>query len=177
MRQKKPSLRNARFIGYVASSIDGRISLAAKKRPDWTSAEDWKFFQNKLALSDAVVVGRNTYEAAKTRLQKRNTYVLSSKVKNPVRRGHVTFVNPKRTDIATLLKGYKNVAVIGGARVYQEMLDKNLLDELYLTIEPLVFGRGTPMFAGGSKTRKFKLVSVKKLNATGSILLRYQVIR
>jgi len=169
--------RKARFIAYVASSIDGRISLTAKKRPDWTSPEDWAFFQKKLGKADAVVVGRNTYEAAKTRLRARNTYVFSSKVTEVVRRGTVTFLNPARIDIADMLKDYKTIAVIGGGRVYQAMLNKGLLDELYVTIEPLVFGRGVEMFKGGSKAHAMKLLSVKRLNAKGTLLLRYQAIR
>lgn len=176
MKQARQPRPKARFSAYVAASIDGRISLTARKRPDWTSAEDWKFFQRKLAEADAVVVGRNTYETAKARLKKRNTYVLSSKVKAPVRRGTVTFLNPATADIAKILSGYKRIAVIGGGRVYQTMLDKKLLDELYVTIEPLVFGRGVEMFKGGSKTHRLKLVSVKKLNSKGTLLLHYRVV-
>lgn len=175
MKQARQSLRKTHFIAYVATSIDGRISLEKRKLPDWTSDEDWKFFQRELAKADAVVTGRNTYLSAESRLKKRTTFVLSSRVKNTLKKGTVTFVNPKHQTLKKLFSEYKTVAIVGGARVYQTMLDNGLLDELYVTIEPLVFGRGVSMFSDGSKTKRFELVSVKKLNTKGTILLRYSL--
>lgn len=162
-----------KFIAYIATSIDGRISVASKVLPNWTSKEDWEFFQKGLSKADAVVVGRNTYEVARERLQKRNTFVLSSKPKTLTRRGSVTFVNPKKVDLKELFKEYKTVAVIGGGQVYQSMLDFGLLDEMYVTIEPVILGRGPQMFVGGTKNSFLKLQSIKKLNARGTILLHY----
>ena len=162
-----------KFIAYIAGSIDGRISVAEKVLPDWTSKEDWKFFQHGLGKADVVVVGRNTYGVVPDRLQKRITFVLSSKPKTITRRGSVTFVNPKKVNLKELFKEYKTVAIIGGGQVYQTMLDLGLLDEIYITIEPVILGRGPQMFVGGTKNIFFKLQSIKKLNARGTILLHY----
>ncbi|MBP6946008.1 MAG: dihydrofolate reductase [Candidatus Pacebacteria bacterium] len=175
MKPKTQPLSKTRFVAYVATSIDGRISLEKRRLPDWTSKEDWKFFQSELAHADAVVVGRNMYLSAQSRLQKRTTFVLSSRVKNTLRKGTVTFVNPACQNLKKLFSVYKTVAIVGGARVYQTMLDSNLLHELYVTIEPLVFGRGVSMFSDGVKTNRFELVSVKKLNTKGTLLLHYNL--
>lgn len=171
----KPPQYKTRYIAYVASSIDGRISLSNSHPPDWTSKEDWQFFQKSLSKADAVVVGRNTYEEASDRLDKRNTFVLTSTVKSTKSLGSVTFVNPAKVNIAKLLDKYRNIAVIGGGPVYRYMLEKRLLDEIYITIEPLVFGRGKTMFSGGGQTFAAKLISIKKLNAQGTVLLHYQI--
>lgn len=167
---------NTRFIAYVAASIDGRISLTTQKRPDWTSTEDWKFFQKELGKADAVVVGRNTYLAAKARLQKRNTFVFTSTIQKTQTKDGATFVNPQHTDLAKLFREYERIAIVGGSRVYRTMLQNNLLDELYVTLEPLIFGRGTEMFSGGKSTAHMKLMVVKKLNTSGTLLLRYKKI-
>ncbi len=179
MIKAKPNPRRrehkTRYVGYVVATVDGRISLTRKSRPDWTSPEDWRFFQGELAKADAIVVGRNTYESVKSQLRKRATYVLSTRLKTTREKGSVIFVNPARVDVRKLLARHRTVAVVGGARVYQWMLDKGLLDELYVTIEPLVFGRGKEMFSGGTKTKHLRLVSVRKLNRRGTLLLRYVV--
>lgn len=164
-----------RFVGFVASSIDGRISLAKSARPDWTSKEDWQFFQKSLKAYDAVVVGRNTFRAAEKQLRRRNTFVLSRKVSKIKKEGSVTFVHPGKHDLAKLLNAYKKIAVLGGSGVYQFMLARTMLDELYVTLEPLIFGRGTPMFHGGSKTYRLMLRSVRRLNKKGTLLLHYAV--
>ncbi len=163
----------AKYIAYVAASIDGRISITKKTKPNWTSKEDWQFFQKALSKAEAVVVGRNTYEVVPERLQKRVTFVLSSKPKTFTRRGTVTFVNPKTVNLKDLFAEYKTVAIIGGGQVYQTMLDLGLINELYVTIEPIILGRGKNMFVGGSKNIPFILKSIKKLNSSGTLLLHY----
>lgn len=172
MSQKSSQLKT-RYIAYIAVTIDGRISLSHTSKPDWTSKEDWEFFQHGLAQAGAVVVGRNTYNVAAERLRKRNTFVLTSRVKKTLRKGTVTFVNPKNVDLRNIFSIYKTIAVIGGSSVYQHMLEHDMLDELYLSIEPIIFGRGIEMFVGGNENKKMKLVSVKKLNKQGTILLHY----
>lgn len=173
---KKHQRRKTRFVGYAATTVDGRISLAKRSMPDWTSEEDWRFFQSELAKADAVVVGRNTYLAAASRLRKRNAFVFSGRISAMTRRGSVTFVNPHKTDLGVLFGEYKTVAVLGGARVYSEMLRQGLFDELYVTIEPWVFGRGQTLLTDGKSPFQLKLMSVKRLNKRGSLLLHYRVL-
>lgn len=175
MKQECRSSNKTRFIAFVAASVDGRISLAKRTFPDWTSKEDWRFLQKSLARVDAVIVGRNTYQTVVVRLRKRNTFVLSSRVKKTRRIGTVTFVNPARVNFVELFKDYKTVAVLGGGMVYGFMLEEGLLDEIFVTIEPLIFGRGKAMFVNGPRTAHLNLLSVKKLNRAGTILLHYQI--
>jgi len=175
--KKNLKLPKTRYVAYVASSVDGRISLGGKGKPDWTSSDDWKFFQGELTKFEAFVAGRNTFEAVETRLSRRNTFVLSSRVKEINNRGKVSFVNPKTVNLRKLFGQYENVAVLGGATAYQTMLDENLIDEIYVTVEPLIFGRGREMFVGGSKNTRLQLLSSRKLNRQGTILLHYQVLR
>ena len=175
MRPQHLPRRKTRFVALVAASIDGRISLSEKTLPRWTSKEDWRFFQRSLSRTDAVVVGRNTYRAAAKRLRKRDTFVLSSRLRAMVRRGSVTFVNPANVNLTSLLAKYKTVAVLGGGAVYRFMLESGLLDEIFITVEPLIFGRGKEMFAGGTRTTRFSFLSAKRLNRTGTFLLHYQI--
>ncbi len=175
--KRKTKLNKTQFIGFVAASVDGRIALDNKTPQAWTSKEDWEFFQDAISRFDAVVVGRTTYENARKRLQKRNTYVFSSKAKGVEKREGVTFVNPEKTDLSAIFAQYGKVAILGGSVAYQTMVDKNLFDEIFVTIEPLIFGRGTEMFVGGKRNTTLKLLSTKRLNTSGTLLLRYAVIK
>ncbi len=176
MKQKHPQSKT-RYIAFVAASVDGRISLSSKTLPHWTSQEDWKFFQKSLSRIEAVVVGRNTYLSAADRLRQRNAFVLSSRQKTSQRRGTVIFVNPTNVNLAKLVQQYKSVAVLGGGAVYRFMLENGLLDEIFITIEPLIFGRGKEMFVGGTQTTQLRLLSVKRLNRAGTLLLHYKINR
>ena len=177
MAMAKNKGRKIKYIAFAASSIYGRIAQNSKSGTDWTSPEDWRFFQAALRGMDAVIAGRHTYEVAKKKLNKRNTIVLTSKVRNIRISGSVAFLNPKSCDLKEFLqsKKYKKVGIVGGAKVYDYCLRHGLMDELFLTIEPYVFTKGVPLFAGSEfKKHRFKLMLAKKLNKQGTILLQYR---
>lgn len=164
------------IIAIVAATIDGRIGLDAHHFPDWTSREDKTNLRSILDWCDVCVVGHNTYQTAKQPLAKRPCLVFTRSVK-AIERQHekLLLCNPDGVDIKTLLAAYRTVAVLGGTQTYTYFLDNGLLDELYLTIEPLVFGRGLPIFECETNWQSgFRLVSVKQLNKQGSILLHYR---
>jgi dihydrofolate reductase len=69
---------------------------------------------------------------------------------------------------------YKKVCLLGGTQIYSYFLERNLIDEISLTIEPLVFGEGLPLFSCAIEPHRFALVSTKKLNNKGSLVLHYK---
>lgn len=54
-------------------------------------------------------------------------------------------------------KKYDRCLILGGSFVYAEFMDAGLIDTLYLTIEPLNFESGTPLFANGKKIADYSL--------------------
>ncbi len=172
---------NPIYLLIVATTVDGRIATHSRQFTSWTSKEDKDFLHKLLDKSDVVVVGNNTYKTAKEPLSKRNCIVMTRKVSKATRRGErLVFFNPAKENLDRFIRKekHKRVAVLGGRETYTYFLEKNLIDEIYLTIEPLVFGKGLNMFETGKVLKKeFKLVSVKKLNKKGSLVLRYRKIR
>jgi dihydrofolate reductase len=166
-----------RFIAIAAVTIDGKIALHSKHFTNWTSKEDKVFLHEILDTCDLVLVGRNTYEIARKPLSKRNCIVLTTKIdKIKQVNERLLFCNPKRVDLEKLVRerAYKKIAVLGGSQAYTYCLEKKLLDEIFLTIEPLVFGLGLNLFQTNRfRLKKFKLRSVKRLNPQGSLLLHY----
>jgi len=175
-KQKKQSVQ-IKYTAYLATSIDGRIAKNSLSGVDWTSNEDWSFFQNVLKKANVVIVGHNTYKVSEDRLIWRNTIVLTSKISHLKTKGTVTFFNPNKSDLKSFLKSkkYKNVVIIGGSKVYNFCLQNKMMDELFVTIEPYVFTSGVPMFSGDKfQKNRFIFQSIKKLNNKGTILLKYK---
>ncbi len=162
-----------KFIAYVASSIDGIISNNKTALPNWTSREDWGFLQHSLKAYDAFVMGYNTFFATKKLKRRPNTYVLTSRQLPSKLPEGIHFIDPRKTNLKQVLNNFNKIAVLGGSQCYQYMLDNNMLDEIYLTIEPVIIGSGIKMFAGLGK--RLKLISIKKLNRRGTVLLHYKV--
>ncbi|MBI4272604.1 dihydrofolate reductase [Candidatus Uhrbacteria bacterium] len=158
----------------AAVSIDGRIAAYSGHKSDWTSKEDKDFLHSMLDASDCVVVGRNTYEIAREPLSKRNCIVFTN-MSEKSDRGTVYF-NPAKQDFSVFAKEkkYTSIAVLGGTGVYTYFLEHDLCTDLWLTIEPVVFGTGLALFETEKFVMKhFHLQSSRLLNSNGSILLHY----
>ena len=184
-----------KFIAIAAITIDGKIAQNKKHMSDWTSPEDKLFMRALLNKCDVVIVGNNTYKTAIKPLSKRNCIVFS-RSENQTNQMNRIYVNPEKTDIKKLINNLpafapgfgglpsknknkvgKKIAILGGAQTYAYCLANNMLDELYLTIEPLVFGKGINLFEGKNfLNSNFKLISIKKLNKQGSLLLKYHLL-
>ena len=167
-------MNNLKISLIAAVSIDGRIAGYSGHTSDWTSKEDKDILHAMLDKSDCVVVGRKTYEIAREPLSKR-TCIVFTRSGNKSDTG-VVYFDPAKQDFFAFVKGkgYTSIAVLGGTEVYTYFLENNLCTDLYLTIEPVVFGMGLPFF----KTEKFDmknfhLQSSQLLNSQGSILLHY----
>ncbi|MDZ4227372.1 MAG: dihydrofolate reductase family protein, partial [Patescibacteria group bacterium] len=112
-------------------------------------------------------------------LSKRDCIVLTSSVATTERKNDkLLFWNPATVPYTSVLQNtsIEIVAVLGGAQTYSYFLKNNLIDELYLTIEPIVFGRGIPLLADvGENQANFRLISKKQLNEKGTMLLHYKI--
>ncbi|MBI3232201.1 MAG: dihydrofolate reductase [Candidatus Doudnabacteria bacterium] len=162
-----------KYIAIAAITLDGKIAKGPKHFSNWTSEEDKLFMRALLDKCDVVIVGNNTYKTAIEPLSKRNCIVFS-RTENQMNR---IYVNPSKTDVKKLIRklNYRKVAILGGAQTYTYCLKNKMLDELYLTIEPLVFGKGIDLFSSKKfLDSKFKLISSKLLNESGSLLLHYK---
>lgn len=164
-----------RCIAIAAMTIDGKIAHDAHSGSSWTSSEDKDFLHDMLDKSDVVVVGNNTYKSAIEPLSKRNCIVFTTSVATSERKGEkLTYCNPASSDFLSLMQAYETVAVLGGTQTYTYFLENDLIDELFLSIEPLVFGRGLNLFELSENINAhFRLKSTKQLNEKGTVLLHY----
>lgn len=149
-------------------------------------------FDELAAQSDALLQGRRTYQVSAAAWPNRsgdefsdwiNTvqkYVVSNTLTedditwNPttIIRGN-DFVNTV-TNLRAQPGGY--IYVYGSAMMVQSLFAADLVDELLLTIEPIVLGGGKTIFAGDGKAIPFELVSTAKAS-TGAQVCRYMRAR
>jgi dihydrofolate reductase len=74
------------------------------------------------------------------------------------------------------LKGQpgKDIFVDGGAELVQELLRDKLIEELYLSIIPVLLGNGVRLFKDDRPQQLLKLVSAKHFNK-GLVQLHYEL--
>lgn len=70
----------------------------------------------------------------------------------------------------------KDIVVLGSNNFCVTLLELGLLDEARIMVNPVVIGRGTPLFVGIKEKVKFELLKTRNFQ-NGNILLTYDVIR
>jgi dihydrofolate reductase len=136
----------------------GPWSYAEGARGEPTGA-DKEYLDGAEARFGAVVAGRNTYEAAGAWGGENPfgvpLFVVTNRVQDaPPPATGFRFVGGV-TEAVTRAReaaGARDVAVMGGADVIRQALRAGLLDELSVTIAPLVLGGGKRLFDGFDQT-------------------------
>lgn len=155
----------------AAVTADGYIAKEEKHPAFWTSKEDKKRFVELTKRAGVVVMGSTTYATLPRPLKERMN-VVYSKTK--------TFEGAETTqkEPIELLKelearGFKEVAICGGSKIYTMFMKTNVVSTLYLTIEPIIFGKGIRLF-NEEMLHHLKLVSSGQAE-NGALLLEYAV--
>lgn len=165
-------------IVLAALTLDGKLARSPSHFVDWTSKEDKKLFYATTKRAGVLVIGDNTYKTFPTPLPGRLhvvlTYNLAGKENIP---GVVEFTSDPPAKILADLeaRGYEEVVIGGGAQTNALFLQNDLVDEIWLTIEPVIFGIGLELFHGATTGRRATLTHVERLNEEGSVHLRYSL--
>lgn len=171
-----------KIILVMVSSVDGKITKWKDGDSyEWTSQEDKVHFESVVRRSTLIVMGRTTFEVANPRPKKGTLRVVLTKNPDKYRyltvSGQLEFTNESPKVLAGRLEmlGYKELLLVGGSGINTSFFQQGLVDELWLTIEPRIFGKGKLLVTGEEMDIQLKLYGVNKLNTRGTLLLKYMV--
>jgi dihydrofolate reductase len=169
----------------AAITLDGCIA-----RPDGSvdylvmTKEAAALMTNFFATVDTIVMGRKTLEVAAALSGgsyespvKAPTYVFS-RSQPPGEREGVIFTNQSPAVWLRKIRARpgKHIFHMGGGELARSFLQADLIDELFLSVVPILLGRGLPMFPGGFPQRDFTLVE-NKTYSKNWISLTYRRVR
>lgn len=158
----------------AALSADGYIGKSSAHLADWSSKEDKKLFIELTKRAGVIIMGRNTYDTIGKALPGRLNIVYTSR---PLNEPDIQTTTEPPTELLKRLEkeGYTEVAVCGGQAIYDLFLGEGLVDELSLTIEPVLFGTGLSL-SYTAREVSLNLIEYKKLN-DDTLNLHYKVIK
>lgn len=177
-------LRLMKITLAAVTSINGKLTRGDDADIyKWTSKEDAKLFFETIEKHNLIVMGSKTYNAARKiiKLKKDKLRIVLTrnpgKYKSETVTGSLEFSSESPKELVSRLekKEYKEMLLIGGTEINTLFLKNSLVDELHLTIEPFVFGRGKSLVLEEDLSLSLKLIDIKKLNKKGTLCLKYKV--
>ena len=156
----------------AAISADGFIAKDASHAALWTSKADKRRFIELTKRAGVVIMGSTTYKTLGRPLKDRLNIVYSKSQTFP----DVEITQDNPIDLMKKLeeRGFKEVAICGGSNIYTMFMKAGVVNTIYLTIEPLIFGKGISLFNEDLHC-SLKLKSSQVSEETGTLLLEYEV--
>ena len=164
-------------IVLMAITVDGKIAKTADHLANWTSKADKKIFVEETKKAGVIVMGETTYNTIGRPLPGRLNVILSlSPDANQNQPGILEFTNTQPRELLQELagRGFNSVILGGGATINGLFLKENLIDEVWLTIEPKIFGDGLSLFKGADVNLDLELLEMKQLD-THVLQVRYKI--
>ena len=155
---------------FIATSLDGYIS-DKNDELDWLQSVPnpdnldfgWADFIDRI---DAIVMGRRTFQKVCSFdgpwPYSKPVFVLSNSLSSLPQEyeGKAELISGMLSDILTALhrKGYEHLYIDGGVTI-QSFLEEDLIDEMIITVLPILLGGGSPLFREMPESLDFDLVN------------------
>jgi dihydrofolate reductase len=168
----------------MVASADGRTTKGNTPGSAFASPQDQQHFSELIHTHTLIIMGRTTYEAANYHMKHTPGRMRIVMTRHPEKFDHekvpgmleFTSETPGQL-IKRLSRDYENALLVSGAELNGLFFKEKLVDELILTLEPKLFGKGNGIIGFEESDIDLKLVSVEKMNPQGTLLLTYQVIK
>lgn len=166
-----------KVIVLMALTVDGFIGRSTNDFPSWSGSADKRLFKNVSTRAGVVIMGSRTFDTIGKPLKDRQNIILT---RNRNRRSiwdNLVYTSQEPADLLGQLEkeGFREVVVAGGSLVNTLFAQQNLIDEIYVTYSPIVFGSGVTLFSEPVSI-ELELIDFSPIGE-GRILIRYSVIK
>ena len=166
-------------------SVDGKSTNGDLPDQSWASSEDQLHLSRLISENNLILMGGNTYSLAKSHIKPAEGKLRVVVTRDPENysddkiEGQLEFVSGSVNEIVKELehRGFEKMLLLSGESLNKEFFQNSLIDEIYLTVEPKIFGSGKGMVAESGLNLDLQLMEMEKLNEQGTILLRYKVVK
>ncbi len=179
-----------RLIATELVSVDGVMESPEEWAFPYSNDEMEQANASGMAASDAMLLGRVTYEALAAYwpnqpggtpmvdyINSVPKFVVSTTLEKPLEWNNSTLIdgNEFAEEIAELKwQSGKDITILGSAALVRSLLREGLLDELRLMVHPIVLGGGKRLFDGGGDRKPLELVDSRTFK-TGVLFLTYRL--
>jgi dihydrofolate reductase len=166
-----------KVILNVAVSLDGFIE-GPNGEYDWCLTDQDYGMTAFMERIDTIFFGRKSYDLMQRvepgAYPDKKKYVFSKSLKTVA--GNYTQINDNYVREVTDIKKQdgKHIWLFGGASLTTSFINEKLLDELVLSVHPLILGEGKPLFSAISSRVLLRLLDTKTFSS-GLVQLSYAI--
>jgi dihydrofolate reductase len=175
---------------FMMTTVDGYFE-GENHDISWHNVDtEFNTFANaQLDEADTLIFGRTTYELmanfwptrqamevaseTATRMNSLKKIVFSHKPFVPTWKPTTVYTDIQKLNDIKQQPG-KSIAVLGSSNLCVWLLEADLLDEIRIMVNPIVIGKGSPLFAGIDTSHKFSLIDSRAFT-NGNVLIRYKL--
>lgn len=168
----------------LAVTLDGYIE-GPNGEYDWCFTDQDYGLKEFFSRIDAVFIGRKSYEVAQAYAEGNDgqlvpgmppasEYVFSRTLEK-VKEGAVLISDNAMAEARKIKAGPgKDIWLYGGASLTDALMKEGLVDELWMSVHPILLGSGKPLFRPQDSRTRLTLLDSKTYD-TGLVSLRYRV--
>jgi dihydrofolate reductase len=188
-RTDRRRMEMRKIVAAEFLSLDGVMEAPDQWQFPYLNDEMGQAIEEGFAASDAMLMGRVVYEewaafwpqqnpeenpVAET-MNNISKYVVSTTLEGPLEWNNATLIGENVEEEISELKAQpgKDIVISGSGALVRSLLEYGLLDELKLSIHPIVVGSGKRLFEEGEGRTALELVDSKTF-ATGVVYLTYR---
>ena len=163
-------MTQAKVIAYFGASLDGYIA-SLDESLEWLDnvpGQGDNGYGDFYASIDTILMGRSTYDWIKAHVDSfpypdKATYVFT---RRELIDSDVTFVNSRAEDYLRQLKEHSsdNIWICGGGKLFSDLLKAGLVDEIRLTIAPIILGQGISLYQDLTNPQELTLIDSRRYN-------------
>lgn len=177
-----------KLIAFELVSVDGVVESPGEWAFSYSDEEMERENESGMAASDALLLGRATYEEFASfwpeqpggtpmvdYINSVRKYVVSTTLEEPLAWNNSALI---KGDIAQEIRSLKeqpgkNITITGSIMLARSLIKAGLLDELRLMVHPVVLGGGKRLFEAGGDREVLELADSKTFG-TGVVSLTYR---
>lgn len=170
-----------KVILFIAMSLDGYIADSEGK-VDWLGGQGNEeemidTYTKFVSYVDTVVMGWNTYHQIVTELSPQkwvydelSSYVVTHR--NCPSTDMIHFTNEKPCSLIRELKEKdgKHIWICGGGDLVQQLMTEDLIDLYYVSVIPMLLGKGIRLFGGNEKMIPLRLVKTQSYDGITDLI-------
>lgn len=173
-----------KLILGLAVTLDGYIE-GPNGEYDWCFTDQDYGLKDFFARVDALFIGRKSYETAQQYADNNSgemmpdmpalTQYVFSKTLSSVKHGHILITGDTIAEAKRIKEeSGKDIWLFGGAALSDALMKEGLIDELWLSVHPVLLGSGKPLFREQDHRTLLTLLESKTYD-TGLVSLRYEI--